>query len=302
MDGPVSRTMHADETDDLILRALEEDMPCGDITSESLIPPRALARALLMAKQPGVLAGLAAAIRVFQALDPRVSVNRFLCDGSAFKAGDILAEIEGRAITILAAERTALNLLQRLCGIATMARRYVDAVAGTGAVILDTRKTTPGLRALEKYAVRMGGASNHRANLSSMALIKDNHLMMVPDIVRAVKRVRRRAGKKVLVEVEVTSFAQARKAVAAGADWIMLDNMKPAEMKRIVRWIAGRAKIEASGNIDLATVRRAALTGVDYVSSGKLTHSVESVDISLEFLGPLGRSVSRLGPKVRRKP
>ncbi len=291
-----------DSTDVLIARALEEDMPCGDVTSESLIPPRTLGRALLMAKQPGVLAGLEAAIRVFQALDPRVSVNRFLCDGSCFAAGDILAEIEGRAVMILAAERTALNLLQRMCGIATMARKYVEAVAGTGATILDTRKTTPGLRALEKYAVRMGGASNHRPDLSSMALIKDNHLMMVPDIVRAVKRVRRRVGRKMLVEVEVTSFAQARRALAAGADWIMLDNMPPAEMARIVSWVGGRAKVEASGNIDLSNVRRVARTGVDYISSGRLTHSVAAVDISLEFLGKLGRSVSRIAPKPRRKP
>ena len=290
------------DVDALIARALEEDMPRGDITTESLVPPKALARALLMAKQPGVLAGLEIAIRVFQALDPRVSVNRVLSDGQSFRAGDVLAEIEGRAVTILAAERTALNFLQRLCGIATMARRYVDAVAGTGATILDTRKTTPGLRALEKYAVRMGGASNHRPDLSSMVLIKDNHLMMEPDIFRAVRRVRRKTGRTTPVEVEVASFAQARQALAAGADWIMLDNMPRAKMRRIVRWIGGRAKIEASGNIDLTTVRAVARTGVDAVSSGRLTHSVSAVDISLEFLGPLGRSVDRSGPKARRKP
>jgi len=294
--------MRPQEIDALIVRALEEDMPCGDVTTESLIPPRTLGRALLMAKQPGILAGLEVAIRVFQALDPRVSINRFLPDGAAFRAGDVLAEIEGRAVTILAAERTALNILQRMSGIATMARKYVDAVAGTGVTILDTRKTTPGLRTFEKYAVRMGGASNHRPDLSSMVLLKDNHLMMVPDIVRAVRRIRRKVGRSMLIEVEVTSFAQARKAVAAGADWIMLDNMKPAEMKRIVRWIGGRANVEASGNIDLSTVRAVARTGVDYISSGKLTHSVEAVDISLEFLGPLGRTVNRVAPKVRRKP
>jgi len=294
--------MRLTDIDALIARALKEDMPGGDVTTESLIPPRTLARALLLAKQPGVLAGLDAAIRVFRTLDPRISVNRFFDDGSAFRAGDVLAEIEGRAVTILAGERTALNILQRLSGVATMARKYVDAVAGTGATILDTRKTTPGLRALEKYAVRMGGASNHRADLSSMVLIKDNHLMMEPDIVRAVKRVRRRVGRRMPVEVEVTSFAQARQAVTAGADWIMLDNMKPAEMKRIVRWIGGRAKVEASGNIDLSTVRGVAQTGVDYISSGKLTHSVAAVDISLEFLGPLGRSVDRAAAPARRKP
>jgi nicotinate-nucleotide pyrophosphorylase (carboxylating) len=297
MPGPRMRDVGA-----LIARALREDMPRGDITTESLVPPKALARALLTAKQPGILAGLEVAIRVFQTLDPRVSVNRFLADGAAFGAGDILAEIEGRAVTILKGERTALNILQRLSGIATIAGKYVAAVAGTGATILDTRKTTPGLRELEKYAVRMGGASNHRPNLSSMALIKDNHLMMEPDIVRAVGRIRRKAGRSVLVEVEVTSFAQARQAVTAGADWIMLDNMKPAEMRRIVRWIGGRAKVEASGNIDLSTVGGVARTGVDYISVGKLTHSAAAVDISLEFLGPLGRSVERIAPKIRRKP
>jgi nicotinate-nucleotide pyrophosphorylase (carboxylating) len=290
------------DVDGLIARALREDMPRGDVTTESLVPPKALARALLAAKQPGILAGLEVAIRVFQTLDPRVSVNRFLADGAAFGAGDILAEIEGRAVTILEGERTALNILQRLCGIATMARKYVDAVAGTGAIVLDTRKTTPGLRALEKYAVRMGGASNHRPDLSSMALIKDNHLMMEPDIVRAVRRIRRKAGRKMPVEVEVTSFAQARRAVTAGADWIMLDNMAPGEMRRIVRWIGGRAKVEASGNIDLGTIGKVARTGVDFISVGKLTHSVGAVDISLEFLGPLGRSVDRVAPKIGRNP
>ena len=290
------------DIDALIARALREDMPAGDVTTESLVAPKALARALLMAKQSGILAGLEVAIRVFRTLDPRVSVNRRLSDGARFEAGDVLAEIEGRAVTILAGERTALNILQRLSGIATLTRKYVDAVAGTGAVILDTRKTTPGLRAFEKYAVRAGGAANHRPDLSSMALVKDNHLMMEPDIGRAVRRIRRKAGRTVPVEVEVTSFAQARKAVAAGADWIMLDNMAPAEMARIVRWIGGRARVEASGNVDLETVGSVARTGVDYISVGKLTHSAAAVDISLEFLGPLGRGVDRVGPRIGRTP
>jgi nicotinate-nucleotide pyrophosphorylase (carboxylating) len=294
--------MDVRELDALISRALREDLPRGDITTENIVAPRALARALIMAKQPGVLAGIDVAARVFRKLDPRVAFNRFFKDGSSFAAGDVLAEVEGRAVTILAGERTALNFLQRLSGIATMARAYVDAVAGTGATILDTRKTTPGLRALEKYAVRMGGASNHRADLSSMALIKDNHLKLEPDIGRAVGRIRRAAGRKVLVEVEVTSFAQARSALAAGADWIMLDNMPAAVMKNIVRWIGGRAKVEASGNVGLDNVRQVARTGVDYISSGKLTHSVASIDLSLEFLGALRRGVDRAAPKSRREP
>jgi nicotinate-nucleotide pyrophosphorylase (carboxylating) len=295
--------MTSREIEGLIARALREDMPAGDITSESIVPPRTLARALLMAKQPGILAGIDIAARVFRKLDPAVSFNRLRSDGESFGAGDVLAEIEGRAVTILAGERTALNFVQRLSGIATMARRFVEAVAGTGATILDTRKTTPGLRTLEKSAVRAGGASNHRANLSSMALVKDNHLMMEPDIAAAVGRIRRKAGRTILVEVEVTSFRQARRALAAGADWIMLDNMAPPEMRRIVRWIAGRAKVEASGNIGLDNVRAVARTGVDYISSGKLTHSFASIDISLEFLGPLTRHVDRtVLPAARRKP
>lgn len=278
----------------LISAALREDMPHGDITSESLIPKKSLSRALLLAKAPGVLAGIDIARRVFRRLDPNTSFNILVRDGERFQPGEVLAEIEGLSIVLLEGERTALNFVQRMSGIATTTRAYVDAVAGTKAKILDTRKTTPGLRELEKYAVRMGGGENHRRNLSEMVLIKDNHLMIVGDIARAVGRARRKAGRKVLVEVEVTSFAQARAAVAAGADWVMLDNMTAAEMKRIVAWVKGRAKIEASGNVDLNSVRKIAALGVDFISVGRLTHSYASVDLSLEFLGELGHDINRI--------
>jgi nicotinate-nucleotide pyrophosphorylase (carboxylating) len=278
----------------LISAALREDMPHGDITSESLISKKSLSRAFLVAKAPGVLAGIDVARRVFRRLDPNTSFNALVRDGERFQPGEVLAEIEGLSIVLLEGERTALNFVQRMSGIATTTRAYVDAVAGTKAKILDTRKTTPGLRELEKYAVRMGGGENHRRNLSDMVLIKDNHLMIVGDIARAVTRARKKAGRKFLVEVEVTSFVQARAAVAAGADWVMLDNMASAAMKRIVAWVQGRAKIEASGNVDLNSVRKIAALGVDFISVGRLTHSYASVDLSLEFLGELGHDLNRI--------
>jgi nicotinate-nucleotide pyrophosphorylase (carboxylating) len=292
------------EIDALITTALGEDMPDGDITSENLISSKTLSRAVLVAKQAGVLAGIDVARRVFRKLDPRTSFNKCLGDGDAFRSGDVLAEIEGRAVVLLKGERTALNFLQRLSGIATTTRRFVDAVAGTKARILDTRKTTPGLRALEKYAVKMGGGENHRLNLSTMVLIKDNHLMLIGDIASAVRKVRDKIKRGVLIEVEVVTFSQARAAVEGGADWIMLDNMPLPRMKKIVDWNAGRVKIEASGNIGLDTVRKIADLAVDYISVGKLTHSYASVDLSLEFLGLLPRHIDRAGMKnpSRKRP
>jgi len=296
--------MKTKDIDSLIALALKEDVPHGDITSESLIARGTLARALLFAKQEGVLAGIDVAGRVFQKIDPGTSFHRFFRDGQTFRPGDILAEIEGRAVVLLKGERTALNFLQRLSGIATTTRKFVEAVAGTKARILDTRKTTPGLRVLEKYAVIMGGGENHRFDLSTMVLIKDNHLMLVGDVQEAVRRVREKIKRGVLVEVEVTSFAQAREAVAGGADWIMLDNMELAPMKKIVDWVDGRAKVEVSGRVGLNNVRSIAKIGVDYISVGKLTHSSPSVDLSLEFLGELSKHVPRADLKIpaRKKP
>ena len=281
------------EVERVIAAALREDMPRGDVTSAALVPRGSLARAVFLAKQNGVLAGIDIARRVFQRLDPRTSFNRHVPDGRAFEKGEVLAEVEGRSIVLLEGERTALNFLQRLSGIATATRAYVDAVAGTRARILDTRKTTPGLRLLEKYAVKMGGGTNHRRSLSDMVLIKDNHLALTGSVGEAVRKVRLKHGRRFKVEAEVTSFAQARQAVEAGADMILLDNMSPAAMRKVVAWVAGRIPCEASGTVDLSAVRRIAATGVDFISVGRLTHSVAAVDISLEFLGPLGHDRNR---------
>jgi nicotinate-nucleotide pyrophosphorylase (carboxylating) len=275
--------MDTKRLDVLIAAALREDMPDGDVTSGSLIPAAARSRAILMAKAPGVLAGIDVARRVFLWMDPRTSFTIRVRDGECFAPGDALAEIAGRTRALLGAERTALNFVQRMSGVATATRAYVDAVAGTGARILDTRKTTPGLRDLEKYAVRMGGGTNHRRDLSAMVLIKDNHVASVGNVGEAVARARRKVGRRLLIEAEVTNFSQARAALAAGADWIMLDNMTPEAMRRVVAWVAGRAKIEASGNVSLATVRKIAELGVDFISVGRLTHSIEAIDLSLEF-------------------
>jgi len=271
------------DIDPLIDAALREDIPAGDITSESLISATSRSRAFFLAKEAGVLAGLGVARRVFERIDPGVRFRAFLRDGQAFKEGDILAELRGRSISLLKGERTALNFLKRMSGIATKTRRFVDAVAGTGTKILDTRKTTPTLRRLEKYAVRMGGGENHRSNLSDMVLIKDNHLVLVGSIPEAVRKARERSGRRMFVEVEVGGFAAAREAVAAGADRIMLDNMPLNKMRPVVRWLKGKVPVEVSGKVRLERARGIAGLGVEYISVGGLTHSFCSVDISLEF-------------------
>jgi nicotinate-nucleotide pyrophosphorylase (carboxylating) len=271
------------DIDPTIDAALKEDMPSGDLTSESVISSGSLSRAVFLAKEAGVLAGIGVARRVFERIDSGVRFINLMRDGCAFEAGDILGEVRGRSVSLLKGERTALNFLQRMSGIATQTRRFVEAVAGTDAKILDTRKTTPTLRRLEKYAVRMGGGENHRANLSEMVLIKDNHLALVGSIPEAVRRAREKAGAKAMIEVEVAGFAAAREAVSSGADRIMLDNMPLNRMKPVVRWLKGRVPIEVSGKVSLERVRRIAELGVDYISVGSLTHSFRSVDISLEF-------------------
>jgi len=281
------------DIDRLVAAALREDMPRGDITTRALVSPASLSRAIFLAKAGGVLAGIDVAARVFQKLDPRTSFNRHVPDGRSFGPGEVLAEVEGRSAVLLKGERTALNFLQRLSGIATATRAYVEAVGGTKARILDTRKTTPGLRVLEKYAVKMGGGANHRFGLSDMVLIKDNHLALSGSVGEAVRRARAKVGRGMKIEVEVTDFDRAREAVVAGADMILLDNMAPAAMRKVVAWVGGRIPCEASGRVDLASVRRIASTGVDFISVGKLTHSVSAVDISLEFLGPLGHGRNR---------
>jgi nicotinate-nucleotide pyrophosphorylase (carboxylating) len=236
-----------------------------------------------LAKEAGVLAGLGIARRVFERIDGQTRWRRFFKDGQLFAVGDALAEVRGRSLSLLKGERTALNFLQRLSGIATKTRRFVDSVAGTGTRILDTRKTTPTLRRLEKYAVKMGGGENHRFNLSEMVLIKDNHLRLVGGIAEAVRRARERVGPRMTIEVEVTDFKEAREAVAAGATLIMLDNVPLPRMGPVVRWLKGKVPVEVSGNVGLKNARRIAELGVDYISVGQLTHSASAIDISLEF-------------------
>jgi nicotinate-nucleotide pyrophosphorylase (carboxylating) len=271
--------------DALIDAALAEDMPAGDVTSESVIPPNSVSEAVILAKETGVLAGLDVARRVFQRIDPKVRFHKCIGDGYAFKPGDILARISGNSICLLKGERTALNFLQRLSGIATATAAFVRAVSGTGTKILDTRKTTPTLRFLEKYAVRMGGGENHRASLSDMVLLKDNHLRLVGSITEAVRRAREKAGRRIKIEVEVTNFRGAREAVEAGASMIMLDNMPLKKMREVVRWVKGKVPVEVSGKVSLRRARQIASLGVDYISVGRLTHSFASVDLSIEFLG-----------------
>jgi len=264
--------------------ALGEDMPEGDITSESVIPPDARSEAFFLAKEDGVVAGLGIAARVFTTIDPAVIFIERFKDGSAFRQGDKLARVKGPTTALLKGERTALNFLQHLSGVATATRRYVETVAGTRTKILDTRKTTPGLRLLEKYAVRTGGGTNHRISLSDMVLIKDNHIRFVGSIREAVRRARAKVRPGVKIEVEAASLLQVREALAAGADWIMLDNMPLETMSQAVVLAGGRAPLEASGNMTLDRVRAVAETGVDYISVGALTHSARAVDISMDFV------------------
>jgi nicotinate-nucleotide pyrophosphorylase (carboxylating) len=278
--------MTYDPSLDLIDLALREDLAQGDITSEATIPADRQASALMLAKQDGVISGMEAAKAVFTRIDPEIQFDGMVADGDRVTRGTKLAVITGNARSILSAERTALNLIQRLSGIATVTARYVETIAGTGATVVDTRKTTPGMRYLEKAAVRHGGGSNHRYNLGDAVLIKDNHLAAIGGehpIRDAVLAAKRRAPHTSKVEVEVVDLAGAQEAVDAGADIILLDNMSPTEMRAAVSLIGHRALVEASGGITLETIRSVAETGVDLISSGALTHSAPSLDISLEF-------------------
>ncbi len=274
--------------DHLIDLALAEDLPAADITTEAIIPEETMARAIFQAKQDGVLAGIEVAARVLLRLDPQVKFIKKLEDGQEFRPGQVLAEVSGRATSLLKGERTALNFLQRLSGVASLTRLFVEAIRGTGARILDTRKTTPGWRELEKYAVRMGGGINHRMSLSDMMLVKDNHLRLAGGIAPALKKAREYLKARNLagikIEVEATSLTEVREALDNGADWIMLDNMELEEIKAAVELVRGRVPLEASGRVSLQNVRDLALCGVDFISVGALTHSFRSADISLEFL------------------
>ncbi|PYY50232.1 carboxylating nicotinate-nucleotide diphosphorylase [Curtobacterium sp. MCBD17_023] len=266
--------------------ALEEDAPWGDVTSETLIPATATAAATLAAREPGVLAGGEVFIAVMHAVDPDLAVSVALRDGDVFAAGDVIASVTGSARSVLRAERVALNLVQRMSGIATLTAQYVAAVAGTGTRVVDTRKTTPGLRALERHAVRCGGGHNHRTSLSDAVLAKDNHLAVLlaggTDIGDAIRAARRRLGHTVHLEVEVDRIDQIEPVVAAGVDTVMLDNFTVPMLEEGVALVAGRALVEASGGVSLDTVAAIAATGVDLVSVGALTHSARALDLGLD--------------------
>ena len=264
----------------LIEIALMEDVGDGDITTNNIVPSEIRRKAKMVAKADGVVAGLPVAEMVFRKLDPDLVWNELTPDGSKVKNGDVMVEFEGSYRALLTGERTALNFLQRLSGIATMSAKYADAVKDFQTVILDTRKTLPGFNKLDKYAVKTGGASNHRLGLHDMAMIKDNHIEVAGGITAAVKAVRSSIEHGIKIEVETTTLAQVQEAIDAKVDIIMLDNMDLETMRKGVELIAGRAKVEASGNITLERLREVAATGVDFISIGALTHSVSAMDIS----------------------
>lgn len=266
----------------LISMALDEDIQTGDITTEYLELTRGTIEAFLIAKAEGVLAGLPVMVKTFHTVDPNTTVILYKKDGDKVKPGDEIARIEGNASSILRSERVALNFLQRLSGIATMTRSMVNEIAGSKAKLLDTRKTTPLLRALEKYAVRMGGGFNHRFGLYDMIMLKENHIRSAGGITQAVQNVKKH-NTTYKIEVEVTNLTECAEAYNCGVDRIMLDNMNLAEMSDAVSMYSGKVELEASGNVRLETIRSIAETGVDFISSGAITHSFKSLDISLLF-------------------
>jgi nicotinate-nucleotide pyrophosphorylase (carboxylating) len=264
----------------VVASALAEDVGAGDLTTDGVVPAATRCRAELVLEEAGVVCGVQAAVQVFQTLDRAVVAEILAADGAHLAGPTTVARLEGPARAVLTGERTALNLLGRLCGVATQTARYVDAIAGTGATILDTRKTTPGLRALEKYAVRCGGGTNHRSGLYDAILLKENHLRIAGGIGAAIAALGDRNGTP--VEVEAETLEEVAQAVEAGADRILLDNMSPAEAARAVEVVAGRVPLEASGGMNLATVRAYAETGVQFISVGALTHSARSLAVSLD--------------------
>jgi len=264
----------------LIGIALKDDVGDGDITTNSIVPAEIRRKAKMVAKADGVVAGLPVAEMVFRELDPDLIWNELVKEGDKVKKGDVLVEFAGSYRALLTGERTALNFLQRLSGIATMAAKYADEVKDFNTVILDTRKTLPGFNKLDKYAVKTGGASNHRHGLHDMVMIKDNHIEVAGGITPAVLAVRSNISHGIKIEVETTTLAQVQEAINVKADIIMLDNMDIETMRKGIEMIAGRAKVEASGNITLERLREIAATGVDFISVGALTHSVSALDIS----------------------
>jgi len=273
--------------DEVILRALKEDVHYVDLSCEYLFEPSQAGRAFLLANAPGVMCGGELFTRAFRLLDEAIEATVLKKDGEAFEKGDVLLEIAGPIAVLLQGERTALNLLQHLCGVAAMTAQVVAAVEGTGATVCDTRKTLPGLRALQKYAVACGGGSNHRFNLSDGVMLKDNHIDACGSIADAVRRVRAKIGHMIKIEVETRSLDEVAQALAAGADVVMLDNMNIEEMREAVAYVRAHEKtpvpLEASGDITIENAREIALTGVDVLSLGALTHSVKAANISMRM-------------------
>jgi nicotinate-nucleotide pyrophosphorylase (carboxylating) len=270
--------------DPLLRHFLAEDLGDGDLTSRACFPDSGIhATAVIRSREACTVSGVAVAARVFALTNDGLHATPRVTDGARVKAGDALLAVEGPIVALLSAERVALNLLQRLCGVATMTARYVAAVAGTGAAICDTRKTTPGLRLLEKYAVRCGGGTSHRLGLFDGVLIKDNHVAACGSVAEAVACARRHTPAGTPIEVEVETLTQLAEALDSGADVILLDNMDVANLRAAVQEVAGRVPLEASGGVTLATVGRIAATGVQYISVGALTHSAPAIDLSLEL-------------------
>ncbi|MGB8707730.1 MAG: carboxylating nicotinate-nucleotide diphosphorylase [Dehalococcoidia bacterium] len=271
----------------LIRQAIAEDLSQGDVTTEVLIPKTQQSKASVMAKARGIIAGTEIAKQVFLKVDPKLEVDILIKDGAEVKPGDVIARIEGKTSSMLKAERVALNFLQRLSGIASETARYVQSVKGLPVYIMDTRKTTPGLRMLEKYAVRVGGGKNHRMHLADNILIKDNHIAVLRrrglSIKEIIAKARQKASPELKIEIEVKTPEEAIHAAEAGADTIMLDNMNLKDMRQAVQLVRGRALIEASGGITLESVRAVAETGVNLISIGALTHSPKALDICLEL-------------------
>jgi len=270
-----------EELDKIITQALREDIGSGDITTDNLIPREIVSNGKLVAKADGIIAGLEIAKRVFDLLNAVTSWKQYKSEGEAVKAGEILVDFEGFLNPLLKCERTALNFLQRISGIATETNKYVSIVAEYKTEILDTRKTVPGLRMLDKYAVKCGGGTNHRIGLYDMVMIKDNHIKAAGSITRAVESIKPRLKPSIKIEVETTNIREVKEALAAGVDVIMLDNMTTFEMSEAVKFIDGRVKVEASGNMTTERLVETARAGVDYISVGALTHSVKALDISM---------------------
>lgn len=279
-----SRENYPPEVDAVLELALREDIGSGDVTTQSIVPEDAVLTGALCAKGTGVISGIGLSGAVFQKLDPNCEWEEMVCDGDRVSPGDTLARVTGRSRAILSAERTALNILQKMSGISTLTSFFVEAVAGSAAKIKDTRKTLPGLRWISKYAVAAGGGHNHRAGLYDGVLIKDNHIKAAGGIVEAVWKARQSVGEDFSIEVETKTMEQVKEAVSCGADVIMLDNMDIREIREAVRLIARRALVEASGGVTLENVGEIARSGVDFISVGALTHSAPCLDISFDVL------------------